>query len=84
MGRLESVDSSDLFWLFAMSSTAASSILATCPKLRVETASTQTGPFKVFRRANTLSNVGEDWYRGQLLNYGDVNTKRQRGPKYSN
>eukprot|EP00808_Paulinella_micropora_P001910 g61922.t1 len=32
-----------------------SSILAACPRLRVETASTQTGPFKVFRRANTLS-----------------------------
>eukprot|EP00808_Paulinella_micropora_P002496 g29197.t1 len=31
------------------------SILATCPRLRVETASTQTGPFKVFRRANALS-----------------------------
>eukprot|EP00808_Paulinella_micropora_P023052 g18724.t1 len=32
-------------------------ILATCQwwKLRVETASTQTGPFKVFRRAIRLS-----------------------------
>eukprot|EP00808_Paulinella_micropora_P027563 g72296.t1 len=35
------------------------SILATCPRLRVETASTQTGPFKVFRRANTLNIKGK-------------------------
>eukprot|EP00808_Paulinella_micropora_P010444 g5895.t1 len=36
---------------------APGSILATCPRLIVETASTQTGPFKVFRRANTLNSA---------------------------
>eukprot|EP00808_Paulinella_micropora_P026180 g6853.t1 len=45
------------------------SILATCPRLRVETASTQTGPFKVFRRANTLSLAGN---AGSTKDFKDI------------